>query len=179
MQKITYDGGATMNKELEEFKINEEILYHIDDFSGVIYEVYEKTGRLLEKVYSGEEIVLPISVDRIAKYLELEIFTKNLNLANPRKENQRIGELYGKVINIEETVNWNLKRYTIAHEIGHYMIKNKDETAQYALPLLASNSSELMADMYALFLMVPLELFLKEFKEYIDGIKKYPINITE
>lgn len=168
-----------MNKGLEEYKISKEFLASIDDFSGVVYKVHEKTRGLLENVYSGEEIVLPISVDRIAERLGLEIRTKNLNLANPRKENQRIGELCGEVINVEETVNWNLRRYTIAHEIGHYMLEDKNETAQYALPLLASDSSELLADMYALFLMVPLELFLKEFKEYIDGIKKYPINITE
>lgn len=168
-----------MKIELENHIIRREKLGDIDKFSETVYEISKKTRELLNEVYCGKELVLPISVDEVTNCLELEVQTKNLNVANPRKENQRIGELYGNKISIEETVNWNLKRYTIAHEIGHYMIEDKNETAQYALPLLACNGIELLADMYALFLLIPLECFLKEFKEYIDNIQKYPINITE
>lgn len=167
------------NIEWEKYIIKMKYLTEIDNFSDIIYQISGKTKDLLNDVYSGEKIQLPISVDKVAEYLGVEIYTKNLNLANPRKENQCIGELCGNEISIEETVSWSLRRYTIAHEIGHYMIEGTNETAQYALPLLASDSSELLADMYALFLLIPLENFLKEFKEYIDNIQKYPIDITE
>ena len=179
----TKEKGAAMKIERNiawgKHKINMDYLKHIDDFSNIIYQISGKTKDLLNDVYSGEEIQLPISVDKVAQHLGVEIYTKNLNLANPRKENQCIGELYGNEISIEETVSWSLRRYTIAHEIGHYMIEDTKETAQYALPLLACDSSELLADLYALFLLIPLENFLKEFKEYIDNIQKYPIDITE
>lgn len=166
-------------KELEKYIIDMKYLEDIDNFSNIIYQISEKAKDLVNDVYSKEKIELPISVDKVAEFLGVEIYTKNLNLANPRKENQCIGELCGNEISIEETVSWSLRRYTIAHEIGHYLIKDTKETAQYALPLLASGSSELLADMYALFLLIPLEIFLKEFKEYIDNIQKYPIDITE
>ena len=47
-----------------------------------------------------------------------------------------------------------------------------------SLPLLASNSDELLADVYALFLLVPFGLYLDEFKHYIDNIETLPININ-
>lgn len=158
------------NIEWEKHNIDMDYLKHIDSFSGIIYQISGKTKDLLKDVYLGEKIQLPISVDKVAEHLGVEISTKNLNLANPRKENQCIGELCGNEISIEETVSWSLRRYTIAHEIGHCMIEGPNGTAQYALPLLPSSSCELLADMYALFLLIPLEIFLKEFKEYIDNM---------
>ena len=147
-------------------------------FPAVIMRLSEITYELLQKTYGEEVIELPIRVDDVAKELGITIYSKNLNLANSRKYNQRIGELNGNNIYIEETADWDVKRFAIAHEIGHRLIDRDMGPAQYSLPLLASNSDELLADVYALFLLVPFDLYLDEFKHYIDNIETLPININ-
>lgn len=167
-----------MSIEKDDYKIRERSRYKFIDFSEVVMMLSEISYRLLQDVYGNKEIKLPIVVDDVARELGITIYSKNLNLANSRKYNQRIGELNGNNIFIEETADWDVKRFAIAHEIGHYLIDRDMGPAQYSLPLLASNSDELLADVYALFLLVPFDLYLDEFKHYIDNIETLPININ-
>ena len=160
----------------EEYKAKD--INEYGDFSQVIMSVAEITFNLLKDVYGSDKIELPISIEDVARGLGLSIYARNLNFANPRKYNQRIGELDGTNIYIEDTADWDVKRFAIAHEIGHFIIDKGRGPAQYSLPLLASNSNELVSDVYALFLLVPFELFLSEFESYINNIETLPINIT-
>lgn len=139
---------------------------------------------LLQKHLGEEKIVLPIPIESVAESLGVEIRTADLNFANPRKENQRIGELSGKCITIDESVDWKVGRYAVAHELGHYLVnemdwnKNKGRTVRYTLPLLPTDEAEVFADIYALFLMMPFPIYLQKFQEYLNAIVSYPIDIT-
>lgn len=116
----------------------------------------------------------------MAESLGLSVSIANLNFANSRKYNQRIAKIAGTDIIIDENVDYTIGRFAIAHEIGRYLwTKNKQEYSQYSFPLLPSESDELFADVYALLLLVPLEGFLKEFRDYLENIEEYPIDITE
>ena len=167
-----------MGLDKEEYKIKDSNIREFADFSQIAMRINNISYSLLQTVYGERKIELPIAINDVAEKLGLTIRAKNLNLANPRKHNQRIGELNGSDIYIEEMADWDVKRFAIAHEIGHYLVDIGGGPAQYSLPLLASNSNELLADVYALFLLVPFKLFLDEFNIYIKNIDELPININ-
>lgn len=157
-----------------------------------IYGIYEDITQKFSNFVNVENGITPVPIEKMAESLGLSVSTANLNFANSRKYNQRIGELVGTDIVIDENVDYNVGRFAIAHELGHYLwmikkeeyeeLKEKDDSIkvpQYSLPLLPSDTDELFADVYALLLLVPLEGVFKEFRAYLENIEEYPIDITE
>ena len=73
------------------------------------------------------------------------------------------------------------QRYALAHELAHYLIKN-DQTmysSEYCMmPMLFKEQEEMVADIFAVFLLIPLPTFIKEFSAYI-GTQPVPIQTSE
>ena len=84
----------------------------------------------------------------------------------------------------------NLTRYAIAYELSKTIINEKNgqevisaeeikkrnmTSVPYSLPKLYASLEHFEYEMCAIFLMIPLKLFLDEFAYYIDDIKEHPI----
>ena len=100
------------------------------------------------------------------------------------------------IIYYEDSVDSFTQRYAIAHEIGRYLIeKNVKENSDkkgdkkteeksleedqgdniitlpkhYSIPLLSNTSGLYNADVYAIFLLMPLNNFFEEFSKFVQG----------
>ena len=111
---------------------------------------------------------LPVPVDEIAKKLGLEIKTQGFG----KEEFSGILVREGKhaVIGVNGSNAPNRKRFTIAHEIGHYLLHEGDRifidraysvNARNAESSLGTNTEEIEANTFASYLLVP-EHFLRD-----------------
>ena len=151
----------------------------------------ETSGLIQDKMGSLEEMTLPIAIEQLAGALGIRIVDDDLNLANTRVENQLICEWEPReqILRIDKTVDLFTRRYAVAYAIGCYCLRKNntqqlemDDHVQYGLPLLSTRKEELLADIYAIFLCVPMKVFFKEFSGYIDNIRKterFPVSINE
>lgn len=168
------------------------ILERFDDLICLIKDISNQTSALIKKHLEGTDpIAFPIKVEDLANELGITVVYDDLNLANTREENQLICEWEpGEEIRVERTVDLFTRRYAIAYAIGCYCLNSSitqkeaelDNHSQYCLPLLSTRKEELLADIYAVFLSIPLNLFFKEFTDYINNIRKtgtFPVSIDE
>lgn len=146
-----------------------------------VYKIYEETTKMLEKHINKNEGLTPVPIEKIAEDLGLSITISNLNFANNRKFNQRVAETVDKTIIIDKNTEYKLGRYAIAYEIGKYLqTQSKDGDApQYSLPYLPSTKESIIAEIYAIFLTIPIESLFLEFRDYIENMEEYPDNIEE
>lgn len=168
------------------------ILERFDNLIDLFKKISDETNTLIEERLGGRgDITLPIKMEDLAEELGITIIEDDLNLANTREENQLICEWEpGETIRVERTVDLFTRRYAIAYAIGCYCLNNSisqnssdlNNHSQYCLPLLSTRKEELLADIYAVFLCIPLNLFFKEFTDYISNIRKtgtFPVSINE
>lgn len=91
----------------------------------------------------------------------------------------------------------DLHRYAIAYELGKIIIDERIEdgkaskmsleevrrwnmmTTPYSLPKLYAHWESFAYEMCAIFLLLPLDLFLKEFASYIEEAKEYPVKMDK
>ena len=78
-----------------------------------------------------------------------------------------------------------------AYELGKAIIRKESEEEEkntrklnlssrpYALPRLPGRLENFEYEMYAIFLLLPLELFFEEFRKYLDKIIKHPVLIED
>lgn len=144
--------------------------------------------------YIGEGYDFPVDIERVAVRAGIEVICQPLN-GSVSREDIRPHKMVGKTIkrkNIvtQEPINCILidsesskaeQRYALAHELAHYLIW-QDETSysnEYCLmPMLFKQQQEMIADIFANFLLIPLPAFLREFSEYI-GNQPVPIQTSE
>lgn len=84
----------------------------------------------------------------------------------------------------------NLTRYAIAYELSKTIINEKSSqemvssaevnrrnmtSVPYSLPRLYASLERFEYEMCAIFLLIPLDMFLEEFDSYIEGIREQPI----
>ena len=182
------------NKQEEETNRAEEegTLKRFDALIKLFTKVSNETSELIqEKLESLDETTLPIKIEQLAESLGIRIVEDDLNLANTRVENQLICEWEPReqILHMDKTVDLFTKRYAVAYAIGCYCLRKNntqklemDDHVQYGLPLLSTRKEELLADIYAIFLCVPIKVFFKEFSTYIENIRKterFPVSINE
>ena len=157
-------------------------LKQYNKMSQIVSNISKQTKDIIYSVFGGD-IVLPIDIRKIAEHFKVDIIEKDLSVIPHIPTNRVLGHLVCHdskyCIEIEKRVDSFTQRYSIAHELGHYIINNTkygnnvektdmrlDET--YSMPLLSSNPKEYMADVYAIFLLLPLDCFFKEFSVATD-----------
>lgn len=73
-------------------------------------------------------------------------------------------------IYLDEAAALSSKRYAIAHEIVHYLMHYdmSDYYEDYCImPMCPKDIEEILADIFAIFLLIPVSLFFDEFQNYV------------
>lgn len=150
--------------------------------------------KLLDEVFGEEKYDFPINIEKLLNEVGLEVIYQPLNNINNR-EDRRAHRIVGKILKKKNRVTSNKinvilidsesceeeQRYTLAHELAHYLIHIEDEDymSEYRImPMLFKEKEEIIADIFAIFLLIPLPIFLKEFSHYI-GDGEVPIKTSE
>jgi Zn-dependent peptidase ImmA (M78 family) len=142
---------------------------------------YKNAKELLEKLETqGFVLSIPINVDQIAEKLKIKV------IDDPDLEDRNsIGEISfveaNPVVRINPFQNdYNpRRRFTLAHEIGHYCLHSSASKAEFKDSIKTMSRSESYWDFYeseangfAAQLLMPKSLLLKEGKIVIDSYKK-------
>ena len=75
-------------------------------------------------------------------------------------------------IYIEKNSSYNVKRYTLAHELAHFLLHNRDSDlvytdAQLSFPEIVNvEDEEIIADDIATVLLVPYDIFSEQIKDF-------------
>ncbi len=172
--------GNELKRISEEGKIGENYLV----ICAMALELLEKT--------LGEEYDFPIDINKIAKKLNIHVFYQPLNSAG---QNGRLHKMVGKLVKkrsvvtkdsvcgilIDEESDRETQRYGLAHELAHYLIGKEKElidSEYHIMPMLFKDMEEMVADIFAIFLLIPIPSFLKEFEWYI-GEDNVPVQTSE
>lgn len=142
----------------------------------------------------GEEYDFPVDIEKIVKTFGIEVYYQPLNESMGRKDG-RINKVVGSnlkkinhmtkkpssIILIDDESEKEEQRYALAHELGHYLIHQDDiiyNSEYYVMPMLFKKMEEMIADIFAIFLLIPLPVFLNEFMIYI-GEQSIPVKTSE
>lgn len=148
---------------------------------------------LLEK-YEGIAYDFPIDIEKIVKNMGIEIAYQPLNYESGM-QNMHIHKIVGKVIKkknrftcqdankilIDIESKKDEQRFALAHGLADFLLHIEDErySSEYrVMPMLFKKKEEMIADIFAIFLLIPLPIFLKEFYLYI-GEDSVPVKTSE
>lgn len=112
----------------------------------------------------------PISLQKLGEYLEAKY---NLQLEGIRDFSDKTSGVTITVDDIptiafNKNQGWYRRRFTIAHEIGHYIMKTKHNSIASALDTTDPTESE--ANEFAAELLMPLQHFKKDCRNGISSI---------
>lgn len=170
---------------------------HVEGHGMLNYiDVTECANELLDWTFGKDNYKLPIDVEQVIQKLGMEVVEIDLNdEGRGGRSNRVVGELSvrpkifgdGEIrrIYIDSKTTLYTQRYALAHEIGHFLI-NKNRKIfndEYCImPLLPKEVEEVVADAFAVALLIPIKTFLREFFEYIEAEKendKLPIGTED
>ncbi len=134
----------------------------------------------------------PIDIKTMAERMEIHVFYRSLS---NEESNGRIHKMVGKLskkwsvainahicgIMIDEESDRETQRYGLAHELAHYLMEMEKESIDneyHIMPMLFKDMGEMVADIFAIFLLIPLPRFLKEFVWYI-GEDNVPVQTSD
>lgn len=170
--------------------------------AGHIIKYCWKVGMFAEKliinVLGEENCTFPIDIEAIATELGIEIEETNLNEfqnENARVLNRKIAQLVIRkdsytglksiTIYVDNMAPPSSRRYAIANEIVQYLL-NYDADKYYEnyfiMPMCPVKMEEIAADIFSVFLLIPMRQFLVEFAKYVNyrvGNQKIPITTEE
>lgn len=170
--------------------------------AGHIVKYYWKIGRLAEQLIIqtlGEEnCVFPIDIEALVKEFGIEVedeFMDKFQNTNVRALNRKIGQLVIRkdsytgeksvIIHIDNKVPPSSRRYAIANEFVHYLL-HYDEDRYYEnyfiMPICPVKMEEIAADIFSVFLLIPMRQFVVEFAQYVEyrvNTQKVPISTEE
>lgn len=143
----------------------------------------ECTSELLDVVFGIGKYSLPIDIDAVLKYLGIQVVETKLNdnTDSDKRSNRVVGQLsihpqiFGsgttKCIYIDSEATLYTQRYALAHELGHYLINENRKlfNDEYCImPMLPRKAEELVADAFAVSLLIPIKVFIRKFDIYIS-----------
>lgn len=145
------------------------------------WEVSQKAEALIYAALGEEGMHFPIDVEALAEALGIPLVEEELNVyVNAKCINRKIGQIVidrdffsnkkTGIIYLDEMAALSSKRYAIAHEIVHYLM-NYQESGYYEdyciMPMCPKDVEEILADIFAIFLLIPVSLFFREFQDYV------------
>lgn len=146
------------------------------------------TEKFLQGIYKkmGKEMTFPIDIQSVASKLGFEISVKEKERDAFRQFNKVLSKIYVsetvKIIEVDNDISYKTQQYAIAHSIARYLLWGEEKNAfekSFAIPLMPSDLDELTTDKVALFLLLPLDLFKKEFKSYLSEQKDGKLNVDD
>lgn len=142
----------------------------------------------------GEEYDFPIDIEKIVEFYDIDVFYQPLNIitGNQRSRSHKVVGRNLKRVNrvtskpesyilIDDESRHEEQRYALAHELAHYLIhieERKFNSEYCVMPMLFKKMEEMVADIFAIFLLIPLPIFLKEFSMYM-GNQSVPAKTSE
>lgn len=140
------------------------------------WEASCRADKLIRKVL-GEEGRFPVDVEQLAKKLGAQVEEEDLNEFSSWKcMNRKIGQLEigensfssrkVRAIFVDKKAPPSSQRYAIAHELVHYIIHYSDRDyyeAYCTMPMCPEDIEEVVADIFAIFLLIPVRYFLWSF----------------
>lgn len=148
---------------------------------------------LLEQVL-GEEYCFPVDIEYIVNELGIDVIYQPLNSVW-KEEGRRVHKMVGtsfirakepnkepiSCIWIDSESRQEERRYALAHELVHCLINKEVEihsSAYHLMPMLFKDMEEMIADIFAIFLLIPIPAFLDMFYEYIE-VQNEPVRTSE
>ncbi len=140
----------------------------------------------LIRMILGEGGRFPVDIKLLAEKLGVQVEEEDLNEFFSRKwMNKKIGQIeIGedpfdnneniKIIFVDDAVPPSSQRYAIAHELAHYIMHydDRDYYEDYCtMPMCPEDIEEIVADIFAIFLLIPVRYFFVEFLEYVKRKK--------
>lgn len=143
--------------------------------------------RLLQIIFD-KGYQLPVKVKEIYDRIHVRIQMVNLNEFMEGGDVRKINRIIGKIsirpdyitsktkitVYVDEDESPAMINYALAHELCHLILNYKIQryTDDYStMPMLPKESDELVADTFAVFLLIPFDKFLEVFKEYVQKSK--------
>ena len=182
-------------------RYNKELNKKYREYTQIIKKIYDLAQTILDDVL-GPNYSLPIDVRAIAEKLGFIISNEGFDdtieqylnaghdctpIAQLIMREKRFGvdsdKICGK-IKVDSRLNINSVRFFIAHELGHFVLRENKVGSYLALeacpglyPLV--DTSELLADIFAYALLLPYHLFEKERVIYENNRLHWPLDYSE
>ncbi|HCX3504780.1 TPA: ImmA/IrrE family metallo-endopeptidase [Legionella pneumophila] len=120
-------------------------------------EIEAKANDLIREAYGSDRVIPPVDLERIAKYLNLNLEFGNFS------EGDIDGQFIRKqnLIRINENASYRRQSFTVAHEIGHFILhKEKENEVFHRRDMLSGNDNmpETEANKFAAALLMPKSL---------------------
>lgn len=147
--------------------------------------------------YTGleKERLWPLQVQDIYDKYKIDIKKQNLNDFMEAGDVHKINQIIGRIsirpdyfsddkekitVYTEETESPAMINYALAHELCHFILyynPNRDKTTFYTddywiMPMLPTTIEELIADAFAIFILIPFDKFLLTFRDYVLTAKR-------
>jgi Zn-dependent peptidase ImmA (M78 family) len=146
-----------------------------------------RAERLVDSLGLGSSA--PIDVERIASELDLEVVHDNLG---PGVSGLLVTNSHGACIVVQESDAPNRQRFSIAHEIGHYVLRHQFTAGEHVHvdkgnfvsmrgPSASSgeNQMEVEANQFAASLLMPSKLVTSRCRELSRGGVVFDQHVTE
>ena len=188
---IDIDGGikdiTVLLQEIKEF-LKKDFQGEIQKPQPLIkyyWEVSRKADQLIRTIL-GENDSFPVDVELLANMLGAQVEIEDLNeFSGLGNMNRIIGQIQigtnfftkGKMKTIfaDKKAPFSSRRYAIAHELAHF-IMHYDDSDYYEdyciMPMCPADIEEIVADIFAIFLLIPVRYFFAEFLEYVKCKKE-------
>ncbi len=149
------------------------------------WEASCKADQLIRTVL-GENDSFPVDVELLANRMGVRIDIEDLNeFSFLGSMNRIIGQIQignnfftdekNKTIFVDKTAPFSSRRYAIAHELAHFIMHHDDRDyyEDYCImPMCPADIEEIVADIFAIFLLIPVRYFFAEFLEYVKCKKE-------
>lgn len=165
--------------------------------------VFDCAEEFLRDYFKGENFRFPIPVREIAQKCNFLIFEDEMadldsmeidaeggrtTIAQILMRERRFGSAQGKIvgtINIDKNLSEYAKRFAIAHELGHYVLRTQNPIGPIFIedscpgPFAYVKSKEFLANEFAYALLLPYTLVAEKKKEYEEQNKYNPLNYLD
>lgn len=177
-----------MNKDIETIKeaIRDlDIHKQTEEQASLYLELAYYEENLLKQVYqkNGKKLEFPIDIEMVSRYMGIAIVRRRILASAANQFNKVLGQILisekEKIIEVDNQVSYKTQQYAIAHSVARYLLLGEESLYEhsYAIPLMPSELGEISADIVALFLLLPLNVFKREFKEYLESTKDFPLDV--
>ena len=165
-----------------------------NNFIGIDYTVICILALDIIEQVLGEQYEFPIDIEEIVKNIGVEVIYQPLNRVRSGEEkhvHKVVGSFFTRpnlvtgvpitCIMIDSEAGVAEQRYALAHELVHCLIHKSEKmfsSSYRVMPMLFKDMEEVVADAFAIFMLIPLPIFLKTFYEYIRS-QSEPVRTSE
>lgn len=186
---IQKSGGNDRDVALAYAEENKKLMQELFNNQKLTQKIYERAKAILDYFLTEEERVFPIPVRKIAEKLEFEVVERDFQnepeksaIACMQMREKMIGPNAGSVagiIFIQKDLDETSKRFEIAHELGHFVLRTVNPIGLLYSEEVCSGlyafvkQREFLANEFAYALLLPYEMVYDEKIKY----QSYSINL--